>query len=318
MNILRHWIVYTAMRILVLSALLSGLPVSLFAQPITQLPYSPSLDMRSMDQSVSACTDFYRYSCGNWNKNNPMPADQSSWNVYSKLAFDNERYLWGILEEAGKPSPTRTAAQQKIGDLYHACMDEASIERAGARPMQPALDAIAQLRDVRDVSHFLNMQHDQGTGTAILWGIDSNQDFADAQSVITFATRGALGLPDRDYYTKTDAKSVEIRDRYVQHMEQMFTMIGDSADQAKRHAAQVMSIETDLAKSMLTRVELRDPHKQFHKMTRAEFKAVTPALDWDAYLKTINLGSANVINVTEPAYYRLLPGSAEAADFAQH
>ena len=225
------------MRILLPAVLLATLAASLSAQPITQLPYSPSLDMRSMDPSVSACTDFYRYSCGNWNKNNPMPADQSSWNVYSKLAFDNERYLWGILEEAAKPSPTRTAAQQKIGDLYHACMDEASIERAGARPIQPALDAVAQLHDVQDVSRFLNQQHDQGTGTAILWGIDSNQDFADAQSVITFATRGALGLPDRDYYTKTDAKSVEIRDRYVQHVQQMFTMIGDSPDQAKRHAA---------------------------------------------------------------------------------
>ncbi len=289
----------------------------LAAQSISQLPYSPSLDLTSMDTSVSACNDFYQYSCGNWIRKNPIPADQASWNVYAKLAFDNERYLRGILEEAAAAKPGRNAAQQKIGDFYHACMDEAAIERAGAKPIAPALEAIGKIRGLPDLTAFVTGQHRAGTGADILFGIDSNQDYENAQSVITFAGRGALGLPDRDYYTKTDPKSVEIRNKYVEHVARMFQMIGETPDAAKQHAADVMSIETDLAKSMLTRVELRDPHNLFHKVQRTRLQAMTPSIDWNAVFPALGLGGVDTLNVTEPAYFAALETQLRTRPMAQ-
>ncbi len=278
----------------------------LAAQSITQLPYSPSLDLTSIDQTISACDDFYHYTCGNWIRKNPIPADQASWNIYAKLTFDNERYLWGILEEAAGAKPGRTAAQQKIGDFYHACMDLPVIERAGAKPLQPALEAIAKIHSLPQLSAFVVEQHRAGTGSDILFGIDSNQDYENAQSVITFAGRGALGLPDRDYYTKTNPKSVEIRGKYVEHVARMLQMIGESPDAAKQHAADVLSIETELAKSMLTRVELRDPHNLFHKVPRGRMQAMTPSVEWNALFPALGLAAVDTLNVTEPAYFAAL------------
>ncbi len=279
---------------------------SLTAQPITQLPYSPSLDTTSMDTSVSACDDFYKYACGGWNKKNPIPSDQASWDVYAKLAYDNQRFLWGVLEESAKPSPTRTAAQEKIGDFYHACMDEAAIEKAGITPIQPWLSQIGALRNLNDVARYIADQHRLGVGSDLLYGFSSNQDFEDSQSIIAFAGRGSLGLPDRDYYTKSDAKSVEIRAKYVDHMKQMFAMFGDDPAAATAHANQVMTIETELAKSMLTRVELRNPHNLVHKMTPAQIDALAPSLRWRDLFHALALKDVKTINVVEPAFFRVL------------
>ena len=292
-------------------------PFGLLAQPATQLPYSPSLDVTSMDRSVNPCVDFYKYSCGGWSKKNPMPADQGSWDVYAKLTLDNERFLWGILDEAAKPSADRTPAQRKIGDYFHACMDEAAVEKAGLQPIQSRLDAIAAIKTLADLSRVVSNQHADGSTDNALFGIGSDQDFADSQSVIAFATRGALGLPDRDYYTKTDKKSVEIRARYVAHMTQVFGLLGGTPAESAAAAKDVMTIESELANSMLTRVELRDPHKLFHKMTRAEFEALAPALDWKYYFTTSKLDGVKVVNVTEPAYYKKLQDLLGAHPIAQ-
>ena len=134
----------------------------------------------------------------------------------------------------------------------------------------------------------------------------ADQDYSDSKSVIAFAGRGELGLPDRDYYTKTDKKSLEIRSKYLQHLRDVFELLGDQPKQAMKEAHQVLSLETSLAKSMLTRVELRDPQKLFHKQTSAKFKALVPALDWNPYFEALGLQSVQVINVTEPKYFQTL------------
>jgi len=282
--------------------------------PLTALPYSPSLDTTSMDRSVNPCTDFYRYSCGEWIKKNPIPPDQSSWDVYGKLAEDNRRFLWGILQEASKTSPDRSQVETEIGDYFHACIDEAAVEKAGSAPLKPELAAIAALKSLNDLPAFLASQHLSGEN--MLFGFRSNQDFADSTRVIAFATAGGLGLPDRDYYVKTDAKSVETRAKYLEHVAKMLEMTGEPPQKAAADARTVLAIETALAKASLTRVEQRDPYKLFHKFTPAELQALTPAFRWDTYFKISQVPDTSAVNVTEPAFFKEIQAELKSRTLA--
>ena len=278
-------------------------------QPLTQLPYTPSLDLASMDKSADPCADFYQYSCGGWMKANPIPSDQPGWDVYAKLADENQRYLWGILEADAKPDAGRTANQQKIGDYFAACMDETAVEKAGASPMKSVLDeinAISSLRAMPPVIARLQLASLGFYYGGFVFGFGSNQDFENSSQIIAFADAGGLGLPDRDYYTKTDAKSEDIRQKYVAHVARMMQLLGDSPDAAKAEADSIMKIETDLAKASLTRVEKREPHNLFHKMTRAQLQAITPSFDWNAFLVASGVPTVQTLNVTEPGFYKQL------------
>jgi len=274
-------------------------------RPLTALPYTPSLELKFLDRSADPCVDFYRFACGSWNKLNPIPPDQARWNVYSKLTNENMQYLWGLLEEYAKLTPGRTPNQQKIGDYFAACMNEAAIEKAGSEPLEADLKEIAALKDTAGLATLLGRLHfESGLGGSFLFGFGSNQDFADSEQVIAFADAGGLGLPDRDYYTKTDAKSQETRQRYVEHIARMLELLGDRPPAASTEAGTVMAIETDLAKASLTRVELRDPYNLFHKLPQADLEKLTPRFDWPRYWQAIGLAAPAVINVTEPAFYK--------------
>jgi putative endopeptidase len=276
-----------------------------FAQeaPLQSLSYTPSLEPKFMDRAADPCTDFYRYACGNWNKLNPIPADQDSWDVYRKLTEENERFLWGILDQASKPAPTRTANEQKIGDYFGACMNEAAVEKAGESPLEPALAQISRLRGPEDIAAYVAEQHKQGIDRSLLFGYGADQDFDDSSKVITFAEASGLGLPDRDYYAKTDNKSEEIRQRYVQHVARMLGLIGESASDAKVDAETVMAIETAMAKASLTRVERRNPYNLRHKMSHSEFDHLSLAIDWSAFMKGVSAPEFQQVNVTEPKFF---------------
>ena len=185
-------------------------------------------------------------------------------------------------------------------------MDEASIERAGAGPLKSALDEIAALRSLHELPALLARLHRSSFGNRTMFGFDSNQDYADSTHVIAFASAGGLGLPDRDYYTKTDAKSEETRQKYVEHIQKMLELLGESPELAGIHARTIMRMETALAMASLTRVDQRDPYKLFHKMSPAQLQALTPAFPWKAYLSAQNIGGVAVINVTEPAFFKEL------------
>ena len=216
---------------------------------IAPLPYTPSLDVTAMDRSADPCVDLYTYSCGGWQKKNPIPPDQVSWSVYGKLYQDNLTYLRGILEEAAA-AKDRDAVTQKIGDYYAACMDETSVEKLGAKPLQPELDRIQALKSAREIAPLVADMHLAGDSTMFRSGAEQDPDNSDA--MIVEVAQGGLGLPDRDYYTKDDAKSKEIRERYVEHVQKMFELLGDSPDAAKKEAQTVMRMETALAKASLT------------------------------------------------------------------
>src|ERR1700722_347386 len=291
---------------------LFGVTLTGFAQtqkPLTSFPYTPGLDVSSMDKTADPCVDFYQYSCGGWRKNNPIPGDQARWSVYGKLYQDNQQFLWGILSQLSQQTTGRNADQQKIGDYFGACMDESAVNKLGAKPLKSYLDQIAAMQSTKDLPATLAGLHSSisafpsGFGGGFFFNFGSDQDYENSQNVIAFATAGGLGLPDRDYYTKTDERSVDIRSKYLVHVQAMFELLGYKPDVAKAEAAKVMEIETALARATLTRVERRDPYKVFHKVDLNGLQAMTPHFDWSVYLKGLGLTAQNTFNVTEPAFY---------------
>ena len=274
--------------------------------PFKELPYTPSLDVSAMDRAADPCDDLYQYSCGGWIKNNPIPPDQTRWSVYSKATVDNQRYLWGILEDAAKPVTDRTSTQQKIGDYFAACMDTDAIERAGVLPLRDDLSRIQRLTDRKQLAALLGDLHQHVSSSGLFFGVYAAQDAEDASKVIANVDAGGLGLPDRDYYIKTDAKSVETREKYVAHITRMFELLGDTSETAKANAATVLRIETALAKASLTKVDRRDPHKIYHRNTLKSLPKIAPAFDWGTYFKTVGMTPDPWLNVTEPAFFREL------------
>jgi putative endopeptidase len=267
------------------------------------LPYFPSLNPASLDKSVDPCVDFYHYSCGGWQKNNPIPADQSQWDVYSKLYQDNLNFLRGMLEQAAAEKGPRDAAVQKTGDFYAACMDEAAIEKRGLSPLQSDLDAIQNIKQANELAPLL-ARLQLAYGSAVLFRGGSTQDLDDSDRVIAEIDQDGLGLPDRDYYTKEDDKSKEIRERYVQHVQKIFELDGDSAAIAKKNAETILRLETLLAKASLTRVERRDPYKLKHKMTVAQLSELAPNINWKAYYATLPYPQFQDLNVDTPDFFK--------------
>jgi putative endopeptidase len=272
------------------------------------LPYTPGLDISYLDQSVDPCTDFYMYACGGWIKENPIPADQASWGVTEKLQDENRVLLRRILENAANPAAPRNATEQKIGDYYASCIDEAKINADGAKPLQHDLERIAALRSKADIAGWLAYFHARDIynqlNSSALFSFGSDQDFKDASQFIAEADQGGLGLPDRDYYLKTDAKSADLRKAYVTHVQRMFELLGDASSAAAANAETVMRIETALAKSSQTVVERRDPNNVYHKMTTTQLAALAPSFDWKSYFHGVGLGSLQSLNVTAPDFFR--------------
>ncbi|PYY20295.1 MAG: M13 family peptidase [Acidobacteria bacterium] len=267
-----------------------------------------------MDKSADPCVDFYQYSCGGWQKNNPIPPDQTSWGVYGKLYQDNLGFLRGILEEAAK-AKQRDAVTQKIGDYYSACMDEAAVNKRGVQAIKPELGAIAALKSVHDLAPLVARLQLEAAGTT-MFGSSSIQDPDNSEQQIAGINQGGLGLPDRDYYTKDDAKSKETRERYLQHVQKVFELLGDSQDKAKTEAQDVMRMEAGLAAASLTRVERRDPYKRKNKMKVADLQAVAPNFDWPAFFKGANAPTFEILNVTAPPFFKALNSelSSESLD----
>ena len=258
---------------------------------------SSGLQLDAMDKSVDACTDFYKFACGNWMEKNPVPADRSSWGRFDELQERNNETLKKILESAAAGTD---AGSKKIGDYYASCMDESAINTKGAAPLDPLLKKIAALTSPTALAPLVAELHTIGINPFFSFGTEA--DFKDASVEMAIADQGGMGLPDRDYYFRDDAKSVELRKQYVEHVGKMAGLLGDAPGQAEA----VMKVETALAKAALDVVSRRDPNKIYHKLSVAELQALTPQFQWPQYFSGIGSPPIYALNVTEPDFFKAL------------
>ncbi len=272
----------------------------------------PPLDPKNMDTSVKPQDDFYSYANGGWLKRNPIPPEYARWGSFNELVEKNNDALHEIArkaaavapKEAAKPKVEKAASAelQKVGDFYASGMNEKAINAERVKPLADEFKKIDGMKDRADLVKEIAHLHSLGAGP--FFGFTSGQDDKNSTMVIAQAFQGGLGLPDRDYYTKEDDASKKLREQYVAHVTKMFTLLGESNDSAAGHAQRVMEIETSLAKPARTRVELRDPQKNYNKMTQSDLQSLTPDFDWAAYFKELKLSEPGDINVGQPDFFK--------------
>jgi putative endopeptidase len=265
-----------------------------------------AFDSKALDASVSPCNNFYKYACGTWLKNNPIPSDQSAWGRFSELDLRNREVLKDILEKAAAGTAAVSATAKQMGDYYASCIDEKGIEAQGAKPLQEELARIRAVKDMTGLAEEVARLHSIGANP--FFGFGSGQDFKDSTEVIAQADQSGLGLPERDYYLKADAKSVELRQKYVAHIEKMFQLVGETPERSKAAAQAVMSIETALAKGSQDVVTRRDPKTQYHRITVEEFKKLDARFAWAKYLDMIQSPKFATLNVVAPDFFKAMDG----------
>jgi endothelin-converting enzyme/putative endopeptidase len=290
--------------LLVLTAL-SALPAAAQTAQNGTTP-SPSelkvFDPSLIDTSIDPCENFYQFSCNGWFKKNPLPPDQTSYGRFTELAELNRLQLKHILEAAATASPeSRSPNEQKIGDEFASCMDTDAINKAGITPLKPELDRIAALKSKEQLADLLGHLH--RIGVSAFFRMSSTQDFADASQVISEYAAGGLGLPERDYYTRMDPKSVEQRTQYVEHVTRMFVLAGEPETEAKKDADTVLALETRLAKASLTVTQRRDPQNVNHPTNVVTFDKELTHFSVARYDVSAHAPSTGKMNETEPKFF---------------
>jgi putative endopeptidase len=271
-------------------------------QPQSQAPTAQhGVYAEDLDRSAEPCTDFFAFANGAWRKQNPIPASMTRWSRRWKAGEDAKDRLKDILDEvSAKRDWPKAGVEQLIGDFYGGCMDQARIDARGAEPIKPMLAEIDQLREPADVGRMIARLH--AIGVAVPFGLFGNSDLHTPSNVVAWVGAGGLGLPDRDYYVKTEARFVEAREKYLAHVAAMFKLAGRDDAAARRAADSVMAVELGLAKASLDNVALRNPTALDHSMSAAELQAITPSFDWKAYFAAAQIHPAS-LNVTEPAFF---------------
>jgi putative endopeptidase len=258
-------------------------------------------EVGNMDTSVEACTDFFQYANGSWLRSTEIPASESRWGTFNVLADRNNTMLRDVLESAAKSNAKAGSNERLIGDFYATCIDEAAIEKAGTEPIKPFLADIAAAKTLGDIQRLIAHLHDNGFPAVFTFGVGA--DLKDSNAVLINAGQGGLSLPNRDYYTNTDAKSVETRAKFVEYMTNLFKLIGDDADAAASNAKKVLELQTRLAKASLTPVERRNPDNTYNKLTYAATKELTPGFAWDAYFAERGIPAVPDLNVAPAKFF---------------
>lgn len=268
---------------------------------VRQSASESGLDLAAIDKTADRCTDFYQYACGNWIKNNPIPADESSWSRFNELHERNQQTLRDILEES-RHQQTRTRLDQKIGGFYQSCMEEEIIERRGTDPLRPELERIAHVAGAQQLVEEIARLHAMQVGVFFIF--NSTPDPQNAGMSIAQIDQGGLGLPEKDFYFRTDERSKEIRQKYVAHIAKVFEMIGVSAGAAEQKAKQVMSLETALATASLDVTSRRDPEKLIHEMPKSDLAQLAPDFSFNEFFTELGAPEFAKLNVAVPAFVK--------------
>jgi putative endopeptidase len=258
------------------------------------------VEVGDMNRSVEACTDFFEYANGAWRAANPIPSFMDRWSRRWASGELSKDQLHSILEEvSAKPGQPKGSVRQLTGDYYASCMDEATINKLGISPIKPLLARINAVQDRAGLQQEIIRLHE--VGVFVPFGFGSQQDLHNPTQVIAGVGAGGLGLPDRDYYTKTEERFQDARSKYLVHVANMFKLAGYSDEQAKQAAKTVLAFETRLAEASLDNVALRDPYATDHKMSFDSLQKLTPDFNWTAYYRAAGLTPAE-INVAEPKF----------------
>lgn len=269
-----------------------------------------AVSLADIDKGANRCEDFYAYATGNWQKNHPIPADKARWSAFNEIEERNSTLLKEIVENLGTLKRARTAAEDQVLAYYRSGMDEAAIEKLGLQPIAEELKRIDGIKEAQDIVPILAwMQRARPTGNfrsqqPVGFGYGVRQDAKDSTRYLASFNQAGLGLPERDYYFKTDDRSAKLRADYEAHVARTLVLMGDTPEAAKANAARVVAFETRLAKAHLTAVERRDPHRSYNKMSAAELQALTPDIDWKAWYAAVELPMPDEVNVAQPAFMK--------------
>jgi len=283
------------------------------------------IDVTQVDMSVDPCENFYQYVCAKLNAENPIPPDKSTWGPFNELELRNRQVLLRILERNEAPNPSRTPNEQKFGDFYASCMNQANNQASEFSPIQPLVNGIDAMRDKHDIAAILARIH---SSFGQVWYVDTNQtnvamfgfapqpDYNDVGHVVAGLDQGGLGMPDRDFYLKTDDESKAIRDKYVTLIRTLLALGGEKEQEAARDATTIVRLETVLAQAQMDNIARRDPHNLNNRFTLSQVKMLAPSFDWDGYLKGIGAPLVPIYEVYTPDFFRAVNKLIETEDLA--
>ena len=256
-----------------------------------------------IDNTTKPTDDFYQFVSGNWIKNNPVPASESRWGSFNELYEKNTAKLKVILEDAVADKAALPGSNtQKIGNFYSLAMDSVKLNKDGASPLKEEFDAIEKIATKDDLIKSIAHLHTIGISALFIGYID--QDPKNNTEYIPQLYQGGISLPDRDYYTNTDERTLNIQKAYLEHLANMFKLLGDKPEIAEKNAKTIFSIETDLAKASMTKIELRDPEKQYNKKTFKELADLTPNINWVTYLSGVGVTTLTDVIVCQPEFFK--------------
>jgi putative endopeptidase len=279
----------------------AGLVLVLLPMVMVRADGQSAVDLAAMDRTADACVDFYQYACGGWMAAHPIPPNRPGNGRFGEVADQNDKLLLDILQNAARSGKARNELDRKIGDAFAACLDTATIERKGIRPLRAELDRIDAMTRADLVAEVARLHL---RGVFVLFQSGARPGTRDASRNVAFVRQRGLSLPDREYYLQTDSKSVEVREHFTQHVRTMFQLVGDSSEASASKATSVVDIETILAVASIDRTSLRNPLNTQHLLQRSELNALWPDFPWDRYFTLMGSPHFDTLNVEQPDFLK--------------